>query len=63
MRGVGIDTKGTVSKAIRRLEKIGLIKLYNERGTRRCLLRDPRFAVKKPVVVPMAARKTAQGNG
>ena len=97
MRGAGIDTKGTVSKAIHRLEKIGLIKVYNDHGTRRYLLRDPRFAVerlfelneisldeledandllervglpliepkpaaKKPVVVPMPARKTAQGN-
>jgi hypothetical protein len=98
MRGTGIDTKGTVSKAIHRLEKISLIKVHNDHGTRRYLLRDPRLAVarlfelneigldeledandllervglpliepkpaaKKPVVVPMAAKKTAQGNG
>lgn len=98
MRGAGIDTKGTVSKAIHRLEKIGLIKVHNDHGTRRYLLRDPRLAVerlfelneishdeledandllermelpliepkpstKKPVVVPMPAKKAAQGNG
>jgi DNA-binding MarR family transcriptional regulator len=45
MRGAGIETKGTVSKAINRLEKIGLIRVYNDGGTRRYLLRDPRLAV------------------
>lgn len=47
MRGAGIDTKGTVSKAIHRLEKIGLLKVYNDHGTRRYLLREPRFAVER----------------
>lgn len=45
MRDTGIETKGTVSKAITRLEKIGLIKVHNDGGTRRYLLRDPRLAV------------------
>lgn len=47
MRGAGIETKGTVSKAINRLEKIGLIRVYNDAGTRRYLLRDPRLAVEQ----------------
>ncbi len=45
MTGTGIETKGTVSKAINRLVKIGLIRSHNDRGTRRYLLRDPRLAV------------------
>ena len=45
MRGTGVETKGTVSKAINRLEKMGLIRVHNDRGTRRYLLRDPRLAV------------------
>lgn len=47
MRGAGIDTKGTVSKAIHRLETIGLVRVFNDRGTRRYLLRDPRLAIEK----------------
>lgn len=47
MRGAGVETKGTVSKAIHRLEKIGLIRTFNDRGTRRYLLRDPRLAVER----------------
>jgi DNA-binding transcriptional ArsR family regulator len=47
MRGTGVETKGTVSKAINRLEKIGLIRVHNDRGTRRYLLRDPRLAVER----------------
>ena len=93
MRGAGVETKGTVSKAIHRLEKIGLIRVHNDRGTRRYLLRDPRLAVErlyqlneitadelveandlletlelpliepktKPVVMPLAPKKAAQG--
>jgi len=91
MRGAGVETKGTVSKAINRLERIGLIRVYNDGGTRRYLLRDPKLAVErlfelkeitrdeledandllekiglpliepKPIVVPMPAKKTAQG--
>jgi len=45
MGGTGIETKGTVSKAINRLERIGLIKVFNDKGTRRYLLRDPKFAI------------------
>ena len=45
MRGAGIETKGTVSKAVNRLEKIGLIKVFNDKGTRRYLLRDPKLAI------------------
>jgi len=47
MRGAGVETKGTVSKAINRLEKVGLIRVYNDKGTRRYLLRDPRLAVER----------------
>src|SRR6266849_6815941 len=47
MRGAGVETKGTVSKAINRLEKIGLIRVFNDAGTRRYLLRDPRLAVER----------------
>ena len=47
MRGTGLETKGTVSKAIHRLEKIGLVRVHNDRGTRRYLLRDPRLAVER----------------
>lgn len=47
MKDTGIETKGTVSKAINRLERIGLIKVFNDRGTRRYLLRDPRLAVQR----------------
>lgn len=47
MRGTGVDTKGTVSKAIHRLEKIGLIKVFNDHGTRRYLMRDPRLAIER----------------
>ena len=91
MRGAGVETKGTVSKAINRLEKIGLIRVFNDRGTRRYLLRDPRLAVErlfelneingdeledandlldrmglpliepKPKIIPMPAKKAAQG--
>lgn len=45
MQGAGIETKGTVSKAVNRLEKIGLIRVFNDKGTRRYLLRDPKLAV------------------
>ena len=45
MKGAGVETKGTVSKAMNRLEKIGLIRIYNDGGTRRYLIRDPRLAV------------------
>jgi DNA-binding MarR family transcriptional regulator len=45
MRGTGIETKGTVSKAINRLEKLGLLRVYNDAGTRRYLLRNPRLAI------------------
>jgi DNA-binding MarR family transcriptional regulator len=47
MRGAGVETKGTVSKAVNRLVKIGLIRVFNDRGTRRYLLRDPRLAVER----------------
>src|ERR1700683_69853 len=47
MRGAGVETKGTISKAVNRLEKIGLIKVHNDHGTRRSLLRDPRLAVER----------------
>jgi DNA-binding MarR family transcriptional regulator len=47
MRDTGVETKGTVSKAINRLVKVGLIGVHNDRGTRRYLLRDPRLAVKR----------------
>jgi len=47
MRGAGVETKGTVSKAIYRLEKIGLVRVHNDQGTRRHLLRDPRLAVER----------------
>jgi hypothetical protein len=47
MRGTGIETKGTVSKAIHRLERIGLVRVCNDRGTRRYLLRDARLAVER----------------
>jgi DNA-binding MarR family transcriptional regulator len=47
MRETGIETKGTVSKAVHRLEKIGLIRVFNDRGTRRYLLRDPRLAIER----------------
>lgn len=47
MRGAGVETKGTVSKAINRLEKIGLIRVRNDAGTRRYLLRDPRLAAER----------------
>jgi hypothetical protein len=47
MRDSGIETKGTISKAINRLEKIGLLRVYNDSGTRRYLLRDPRLAIKR----------------
>ena len=36
--------KGTISKAIRGLEKKGFIRSHNDRGVRRYLLRDPRLA-------------------
>jgi DNA-binding MarR family transcriptional regulator len=47
LRATGVSSKGTISKAIHALEKIGLIRVYNDRGTRRYLLRDPRLAVEK----------------
>jgi len=47
MHGTGVETKGTVSKAINRLEKIGLIRVHNDRGTRRYLLRDPKLALER----------------
>jgi DNA-binding MarR family transcriptional regulator len=47
LRGTGLATKGTVSKAINRLEKIGLIRVHNDEGTRRYLLRDARLAVER----------------
>jgi DNA-binding MarR family transcriptional regulator len=42
-----VQTRGTVSKAINRLEKVGLIRIHNDSGTRRYLLRDPRLAVER----------------
>ena len=47
LRGSGVETKGTISKALKRLEHIGLIRSYNDAGTRRYLLRDPRLAVER----------------
>jgi len=47
VKEAGVKTKGTVTKAIHRLEKIGLIRCHNDGGTRRYLLRDPRLAVEK----------------
>jgi DNA-binding MarR family transcriptional regulator len=47
MRVTGVETKGTVSKAINRLEKVGLIRVHNDAGTRRYLLRDPRLAIER----------------
>ncbi len=47
LRGTGLETKGTVSKAVNRLEKIGLVRVYNDRGTRRYLMRDPKLAVER----------------
>lgn len=47
LRGTGLETKGTVSKAVNRLEKIGLVRVFNDRGTRRYLLRDPRLALER----------------
>jgi hypothetical protein len=47
MADTGVETRGTVSKAINRLERIGLIKVFNDRGTRRYLLRDPRLAMER----------------
>ncbi len=47
MRGAGVETKGTVSKAINRLEKIGLLRVHNDGGMRRYLLRDPRLALER----------------
>ena len=46
MREAGV-TKGTITKALHRLEKIGLIRTYSDKGTRRYLLRDPRLAVER----------------
>jgi hypothetical protein len=47
MQGTGVETKGTVSKAVNRLERIGLIKVFNDKGTRRYLLRDPKLAISR----------------
>jgi len=47
LRDAGVQTKGTISKAINRLQKIGLLSVYNDGGTRRYLLRDPRLAIKR----------------
>jgi DNA-binding transcriptional ArsR family regulator len=51
LRGTGLETKGTVSKAVNRLEKIGLVRVYNDRGTRRYLLRDPKLAIERLYVL------------
>jgi hypothetical protein len=32
---------------VNRLEKIGLVRVYNDRGTRRYLMRDPKLAVER----------------
>lgn len=45
MAGTGIESKGTVSKAIKRLIHIGLIRSHRDRGTWRYLLCDPALAV------------------
>jgi len=47
VQGTGIATKGTISKAIKRLEHIGLIRTHNDAGVRRYLIRDPRLAVER----------------
>ena len=47
MRSTGVATRGTVSKAVNRLERIGLIKVFNDKGTRRYLLRDPKLAISR----------------
>jgi DNA-binding MarR family transcriptional regulator len=40
-------SKGAVSKAIKGLESKGFIKSYNDLGTRRYLIRDPRLAMQR----------------
>jgi hypothetical protein len=40
-------SKGAVSKAIKGLELKGFIKTYNDVGTRRYLIRDPRLAMSR----------------
>ena len=47
MRDTGIRSKGTISKAIRSLEKKGFIQSHNDDGVRRYLVRDPRLAAKQ----------------
>ncbi len=47
MRETGIRSRGTISKAIRSLEKNGFIKSHNDDGVRRYLVRDPRLAAKQ----------------
>lgn len=45
MAGTGIESKGTISKAIKRLVQIGLIRSHRDRSTWRYLLCDPALAV------------------
>lgn len=47
VKEAGVKAKGTVTKAIHRLEKVGLIRSYSDGGARRYLLRDPRLAVER----------------
>src|SRR5438128_8902587 len=43
----GVKSKGTVSKAVRVLEKKGFIRSYEDNGVRRYLIRDPRCAAER----------------
>ena len=45
MNGTGIESKGTVSKAIKRLIHVGLIRSHRDRSAWRYLLCDPALAV------------------
>lgn len=47
MRETGLSSKGTISKAVRSLEKWGFITTRNDGGTRRYLIRDPRLAAQR----------------
>lgn len=47
LQDTGLRSRGTISKAIRGLERKGFTRSHNDAGTRRYLLRDPRLAAQR----------------
>ena len=47
LQDTGLQSRGTISKAIHGLDRKGFVRSHNDGGTRRYLLRDPRLAAQR----------------